>query len=226
MSGDSFQKMVETQSQIAFQMKVTFGTENDAHFLIILSMRDQDVGLLPPLTEIPGHLLKITQKTDGDVVTWTVDIDRFIVDPCVRAFLVGMLSTVHRNDHPKNPLLDRLIESKVPGEVLVKAIAYVLLQAGFNEDDESVKYAFSFEFRRMKPSSAQALVNLILRTVISPRRSVGSRLLQEVCFMLRCSDDNKDYRLGVTASELFPALCVAIQNKPRSFVKLFFCGSP
>ena len=182
--------------------------------------------MVPPLTEIPGHLLDITQKTDGDVGTWTATIDLSFSDPCVSAFLVSMLPMVHGNDHPKNPLLDRLIEFEVPGEVLVKAIAYMLLQAGFDAHDENVRYAFSFEFRRMKPSSAQALVNLILRTTISPRRSVGSRLLHAVCFMLRCSDDNTDYRLGVTASELFPALCAAIRIKPRNFVKLFFCGSP
>lgn len=226
MSGDSSQKMVEEVFKRAFQMRVLYGTEPDYHVLLILSMRGEDVRSAPPLTEIPGHLLEITQKTPGDETTWTASIDGLITDDCVKDFLKNRLSMVHRNDHQKNPLLDRLIEFEVPGDVLVKTIAFVLLQAGFDVYDEPVTYVFSLQDRRMKPSSAQALLNLILRVAISPRRSVGSRLFHEVCFMLRCSDDNQKYRIGVTAEELSEALVTAVQNKPYNVINLFFCGTP
>lgn len=228
MSGDSAKKAIETRMQLAFRMKVTDGTEPLQFFhAIILPHRAFDIGYLPPLTEFPESLLEKEQNTQGDRVAWTAIINMNVlsstdVTKSLNAFLIGMLPMVHPNDHLKNPLLDRLIETPVSVEVLLEAIGFMLIQANVPTTDPAYESLYSMQDMPEMASSAKALVNLILRVNISPYRSVGSSLFNGVRYILRCLDDNSDYTLGMTPAELYQALKTAIAGSPVRFVGLFY----
>jgi hypothetical protein len=226
------------QEQLLAIERVRFGDEQGWPTLI-----PAEPVITQPLCLVE-HLGRVI-KTPGDVNSWTVQINRAAANmTSLREMLLAMLPLVHEHDNPRNPLNDGLIlageiTAEHAGEILV-LIAMLMPQS--DPQTGLVLYNLVFPSQAVRVNTIlfmhfaaeigedsvpfcsgvmTSLLNLVLRLIISPTRSVASSVVLKLAKLLEVgTPQRKLCQEGVLPAVVLAAIHMQICADPWKVI----CG--
>lgn len=174
-------------------------------------------GLIPDLWALTETGMNF--GTPGEVRDWHMHISQSGVDQLLGGHLCAMAVHIKRTEDPANPLRDKLITDPVPSKFVVfLALFYVIdqvqsldVQSTVRNSDAIVAKLESMRDCDMGSLKIQGMLNLILRFIVSPHRTIGRELFTGLRCLLNAAElESAAFFPEMTAGQAFCYFVVGV----------------